>query len=73
MEFLGSEIIGLLLSAHVLLTAAALALVLLSGIAADVLSYVEDLGHRWEARSVVRHPAGARYGADVGAERESVL
>ena len=56
-----------------LLTAAALALVFLSGIAADVLSFVEDLGHRWEARSLVRRPAGARYGTDVAAERESVL
>lgn len=72
MELLGSEIIGLLLSAHVLFTAAALALVLLSGIAADVISYIENLGHHWEARSLAQRPTGARYGTDVGAELENV-
>jgi hypothetical protein len=72
MEFLATEIISPLLSAPVILTTVAVALVLLSGIAADVLSCVENLGSRWEARSLVRHPAGARYGTDVRAELENI-
>jgi hypothetical protein len=72
MEFFGLEIIALLLSPAVLLTAAAIALLLLSGIVANVSDYIEDVCYRWEARSLVQHPTAARYGTDVGAALEDV-
>ncbi len=71
MDFLTTELIDRLLSAPVLLTTTAVALVLLSGMAADLLSCVEDLGSRWEARSLARNPRHARYGTDVRAELEN--
>ena len=55
MELLGSEIVGLLASPAVLIAVVAITLVLLSGMAANALLFVEDLRHRWEgevARSV---------------------
>ena len=45
MEFVGLEIIALLTSPVILLCAAALALVFLSGLAAEVQLYFEDLSH----------------------------
>lgn len=71
MEFFGFEFIAFLLSPAVLLTAAAIALVLLSGILANVFAYVEEVCHRRETRSLLQHPSAARYGADV-ATREDV-
>jgi len=67
-----SEIIGLLAPVHVLLMAAAVTLVLLSGLAARVMSYLEDLGYRRGARALLRRSAGGRYDAAVRAEQENV-
>lgn len=72
MELLGSEIVGLLTSPAALITIAAIALVLFSGIAANALSLVEDLHHRWAGRSRARYVTGAQYGVNMGAERQSV-
>ncbi len=72
MDFLTTKLIDPWLSAPVLLTASVLALVLLSGIADVLLSCVEKLGSRWEARSLARHPRHDRYGTDVRAELENV-
>ena len=68
MELVGSEIIVLLTSPAVLLSAAVMALVLLSGLAARVPLYFEHLGHRWQARSVNSRPRSARYRAEAAAE-----
>ncbi len=72
MESLGHEIIGLLPSATLLLIAAALALVTLSGLAAEVLSRVEDLAYSWETRSSLRRSTGDRYGTAVRGELKNV-
>lgn len=59
MELLGSEIVGLLLASPVvLITVAAITLVLLSGIAANAWLFVEDLHHRWGGG----RPIGTRRG-----------
>lgn len=72
MELLGSEIVGLLTSPALLITAAATTLVLLSGMAANALLFVEDLHHRWVGRSPAGYVTGAQYGVNVGAELKSV-
>ena len=73
MEFIGSEIIVLSTSPAVLLSGAAVALVFLSGLAARALLYLEDLRHRWEARSRNPGSASARYRTHVVVEMGVVL
>lgn len=72
MELLGSEIVGLLASPAVLITVAAITLVLFSGIAANALLFVEGLHHRWGGRSPAGYVTGAQYGVIMGAELKSV-
>ena len=64
-----SEIIALLPPVSVLLMAAAVTLVLLSGLAAKVWSYLEDLGYRRGARALVRRSADDRYHSAVPVEQ----
>jgi hypothetical protein len=80
MEFIRFEIIGLLTSPTILLSAVGLALVFLSGLAASALLFFEDLGYRWHARThnpqlpswMARtrnpRPANARYRTHVAVE-----
>lgn len=72
MELLGSEIVGLLASPALLITGAAITLVLLSGMAANALLFVEDLHRRWEGRSPAGYVTGAQYGVNMGAELKNV-
>jgi hypothetical protein len=67
MELVGLEITSLLTSAPVLLVAAVVSLALLSGLAAEVMLYFEDLGHRWQARSLNARPQGGPSRARVAA------
>jgi hypothetical protein len=68
MEFVGLEIIALLTSPVILLGAAALALVFLSGLAAEVQLYFEDLSHGWKARYLNSRPRSPRSRTQVAAE-----
>jgi hypothetical protein len=70
MDFIGFEIVASLASLAVLFSVtAAAALLLLSGLAAKVLLYLEDICARWEARLPNSRPASTRYGTDVDVER----
>jgi hypothetical protein len=69
MELAGLEIPSLLTSAAVLLVAAVVAVALLSGLAAEAMLYFEDLGHRWQARSLNARPQGGPSRARVAAEQ----
>lgn len=68
MEFIRFEIIGLLTSPAVLLSAVGVALVFLSGLAAGALLFFEDLGYRWEARTRKPRTTSARYRTHVAVE-----
>jgi hypothetical protein len=76
MEFIELEIIAPLTSPAVLLSALALALVFLSGLAAEAPEYVEDLQCRWQAkrkaRSLNQGPTKVRYGNQVAPEMDIV-
>jgi hypothetical protein len=69
MDFIGFEIVASLVSPAVLFSVAAVAFLLLSGLAAKVSLYLEDIWACWEARSLNSRPASARYGTDVDVER----
>ena len=68
MEFIRFEIIGLLTSPAVLLSAVGVALVFLSGLAAQAPLFFEDLRYRWQARTHKPRPASARYRKHVAVE-----
>jgi hypothetical protein len=68
MEFIRFEIIGLLTSPAVLLTAVGVALVFLSGLAAEALLLFENLRCCWRARSRNPCAASARYRTHVAVE-----
>jgi len=68
MEFIRFEIIGLLTSPAVLLSAVGLAMVLLSGLAAEALLFFENVRYRWRARTRNPRPASARYRTHVAVE-----
>lgn len=72
METFGLEIFNLLPSAAVLIGPATLALVLLTGFAANVLQWVEDLAYRWETRPAFRRPTAQRYRTNVRFELENI-
>jgi hypothetical protein len=56
MEFIGHEIIALSTLVGVLLGAAAVAVALLSGLAAEVQLHLEDLSLGWKARYLTSRP-----------------
>lgn len=68
MEFVGLEIFARLPSAALLLGAAAIALVFLSGLAAEVQLHFEDLSHGWKARYLKSRPRSPRPRTQVAAE-----
>ena len=65
MEFIRFEIIGLLTSPAVLLSAVGVAVVFLSGLAANALLFFEDLRCRWHGRIRKPRPASARFRTHV--------
>lgn len=67
----GSEILDLSASPAPLIAAAAVILVLFSGIAANALFFGEDLHHRWVGCRSLRHGRGAHYRVNMGAELRS--
>jgi hypothetical protein len=68
MEFIGHEIVALSTLVGVLLGAAAVAVALLSGLAAELQLHLEDLSHGWKARHLNPHPSSPRSRAQVAAE-----
>ena len=68
MEFIRFEIIGLLTSPAVLLSALGLAFLFLSGLAAQTLLFFENLHYRWQARTRNPRRANARYRTHVAVE-----
>jgi hypothetical protein len=76
MEFIELAIIAPLTSPAVLLSALVLALVFLSGLAAEAPEYVQDLQYRWKARRKAKtfnqRPTTLRYGNQVAPEMDIV-
>jgi hypothetical protein len=76
MEFIELEAVAPLTSPAILLSALALALVFLSGLAAEATLYVEDLQYRWRAREKARsfkqRLTNLRYGFQVALEMDVV-
>lgn len=72
METFGLEIFNLLPSAAVLIGPATLALALLTGFAANMLQWAEDLGYRWETRSAFRASTAERYRTNVRFDLENI-
>jgi hypothetical protein len=72
MEFIRFEIIGLLTSPAVLLSTVGVALVFLSGLAAEALLFFENLRCRWSARTRNPCPASTRYRTHVAVEIDIV-
>jgi hypothetical protein len=68
MEFIGHEIVALSTLVGVLLGAAAVAVALLSGLAAEVQLHLEDLGHDWKARHLDSRPESPRSRTQVASE-----
>jgi len=66
------EIFGVLLSTPVLLITVVLILALLSGVAAQLVAWAEELGHRWDDRPWLRRSTKEQYGRHVRAELENV-
>ncbi len=72
METPDPQIFSLLVSTPVLLATVVLTLALLSGVAARLLTCVEELGHRWDGRSCLRRSTKEQYGTHVRAELKNI-